>query len=203
MKKAITLKALFTIAFVTIALVNVTFGQCTSASAVYVTPTGTGSGSASSPTNLTSAIAMYEANNTRTPILMAGGDYTFYNTTLQFPSGITVQGSFNDNNGVWTKSPTVITNITLNNPPFVYDTIDDYGDTFQVVGIIGIQLNNVRNVYLQDFNLGVYNGSENYAYSNTRDGYSIYAIYASSDTNITLLNLGITTGDAETGGFGG
>ena len=36
MKKAITLKALFTIAFVTIALVNVTLGQCTSASAVYV-----------------------------------------------------------------------------------------------------------------------------------------------------------------------
>ena len=203
MKKAATLKALSILLLLITVVVKSSMAQCTSTSAIYVTATGNGNGSASSPASLSNAIAIFQGDSTRTPILMAGGTYNFNNTTLQFPSGITIKGSYNDNNGVWTKNPTVTTNLVINNPPFVYDTIDDYGDTFQVVGIIGIQLNNVQNVYLQDFNVGVYNGSEHYAYSNTRDGYSIYAIYVGNSTNVQMLNLGISTDDAENGGYGG
>ena len=202
MKKAITLKALFILIAVTLTLVKTSFAQCTSADAIYVTPNGTGGGTAANPANLANALLIYQGNNTRSTILMAGGDYDIYGT-LSLPSGISIEGSYNDNNGVWIKNPTVNTNITINDPDFRYDTIVWYPDSFHTVGEVGILLDSVQNVVLRDFNLSMTNSYYHYAYSDKRDGYSVYGIYASQCSNVQMLNLIINTPDAENGGFGG
>ena len=192
-------RALFALGILTCMLVKISFAQCTtSANAIYVAPNATGSGTAASPTGFLTALAISSANPSRTPIIMQGGDYNF-NSTIYIPSGINIEGAFSRNGSVWSKNPSSVTNLNVY-PSFQYATVIDLGDTFTVAHIIGIDFDSVKNISVKDVNLLV--STSNSVELDTRDGFSVYGVYAYKTTGVQLLNMTITTCDAQNGGEG-
>ncbi|HWB64489.1 MAG TPA: HYR domain-containing protein, partial [Chitinophagales bacterium] len=192
-------KTLFLLIFFILAHIGIIRAQCINANAVYVSPTGTGPGTAASPASLTTAITIYQNNPTRTPLLLQQGNYYVFNT-LKLPSGISIEGGFINNNGSWSKNPGAVTNVNVINPHLQYATIIDLGDTFYVAHIIGIDLDSVQNIALKDFNLSVAGAVG--ASLDSRNGYSVYGIHASHTQNVELLNMTISTDNAQNGGRG-
>ncbi len=190
---------LLAIAIIILAGFNVSYSQCSPGNPIYVSPQGTGTGTANSPANLEAAISMYRNDNSRTPLLLQEGIY-YPGNTLKLPSGITIEGGFINNNGVWAKNPSAVTNVRVYNPAFQYAQVTAYGQTQWVAHIIGIQLDSVKNISLRDFNLDVahYSGVS----LDSRSGFSIYAVHAYKSQNVQLLNMKLSTGNAQGGGFG-
>lgn len=184
-------------------------GQCSNPNAIYVTVNGNGNGSFNSPTNLEDALVIHEGSPSRTPIIMASGDYYFYNT-LKIPSNLTIEGNFRLNGNVWLKDPTSRTNINII-PEFrsamVPDVVKGWGagalyvDTVMVAHIIGLELDSVQDIILKDFSLMVYSQG-GVTWLPYRDGFSIYAVYSYKSKRVQFTNLEIATGNAQNGGFG-
>jgi len=198
---------LILLALITIAASKVALSQCSVANAIYVAPNATGTGTAVNPTGLETAFTIHNADTTRKQIFMAGGEYNFYNT-IQVPSGVSIEGSYKVIGGNWIKDPTANTNINVY-PPFKYEWVRDvprilapvfHYDTVMVAHIIGIKLDSVKNVMLSDFHLYVSNNSG--VSLPTRDGFSVYAIYANKTNNVQIRGLEISTCNAQNGGFG-
>jgi len=186
---------------------NFLVAQCISNNAIYVTPNGVGTGSPTNPANLLDALLMYEFNPVRNKIILSGGDYYFY-ATIQIPSGINIEGGYRPTGSNWIKDPLFATKLNIN-AAIEYYTIADYWTNvsgtyqvqdYEVANVIGLQLDSVKNIFLKDFKLEVW--SNRAAMLDSRDGFSIYGIHAYRSSNVTLLNLDITTGNAQNGSRG-
>ena len=197
-------KSFIALCVVILGFFNSTLAQCTSGNAIYVTPNGNGSGTTASPASLANALTIF-ANDTTRPIYLSSGDYAIYKT-LVLPSGLHLEGGFSVSGSNWTKTPTAITNLNVT-ANYMISKVIDLGDTFTVASIIGIELDSVKNIFLKDFNLSVVaNNYDIYTYEsamqNTRDGYSVYAIYANQSSDIQLLNMTLSPDAAGRGGRG-
>ncbi|HRG89679.1 MAG TPA: hypothetical protein PLW44_11710, partial [Chitinophagales bacterium] len=183
-----------------VAVVQIAFSQCGPTNAIYVSPNGGGfSGTANAPTSIANALDIFEGDPTRTPIILREGAY-YINYTLKLPTGVAIEGGYINNNGVWSKNPSAITNLYIYNPPFQFATITDQGQTFKVAHVIGIQLDSVQDIKLTDFNIEVATG--NSLAMDNRCGHSIYGIHAYKARNVQIMNMKISTGSAQNGGFG-
>lgn len=203
-------KLIFAAALFALTLNSMCWAQCTNPNAIYVVPNGTGNGSAASPTNLPNAISIHNNNPARDKIIMSGGAYTFFNT-VNIPSNINIEGGFRVSGSNWYKDPLYSTTLSII-PPFQIAVVRNVPrginagntrieDSVLVAHIIGLKLDSVQNITLQDFNLNVYN-SGGVSWLPTRDGYSVYAIYSYKSKNIVINHLDIATSDAQGGGFG-
>ncbi|HLP52235.1 MAG TPA: hypothetical protein VK154_15205, partial [Chitinophagales bacterium] len=192
--------SIFITLFVLLALVNIAYPQCGPTNAIYVAPNGGGfSGTAGSPTSITNALSIFRNDPTRSPIILREGSYNL-NNTLKLPSGVAIEGGYINNNGIWSKNPGAVTNLNIINPPFQFATLVDFNETFTVAHIIGIQLDSVENIKLSDFNIYVATG--NGLAMDNRCGHSIYGIHAYKAKNVQIMNMKISTGHAQNGGFG-
>lgn len=183
-----------------VAVVQIAFSQCGPTNAIYVTPNGSGfSGTYDAPTSIANALDIFEGDPMRTPIILREGAY-YINYTLKLPTGVAIEGGYVNNNGVWSKNPNSATNLYIYNPPYQFATIIDQGDTFKVAHVIGIQLDSVQDIKLTDFNIEVATG--NSLAMDNRCGHSIYGIHAYKARNVQIMNMKISTGSAQNGGFG-
>lgn len=203
-------KLAFVVTLLIAALPTTGWTQCTNPNAIYVVPNGTGNGSATNPSNLLNAITLHNSNPTRDKIIMSGGTYHIF-STVHIPSNINIEGSFRVSGSNWYKDPVYPTTLNII-PPFQLAVVNNVPrglnagntrieDSVFVAHIIGLKLDSVQNITLQDFNLNVYN-SGGVSWLPTRDGFSIYAIYSYKAKNVVINHLDITTSDAQGGGFG-
>ena len=188
----------FTFAITTLVLsgtVFSVFGQqpCNS---VYVTDNGSGSvGDITSPTDLLTALSIYQATPARNTILMLAGNYTF-SAKIQLSGGVIIEGGYTINsNGEWVKTSNSATVLNINP---VLETASVQGIT--VGHYIGIEAIGQNSFKLKNLTLNVLSAGAVGSTSNR--GHSIYAVYTSNCNAYEISSVTINTGAASDGDAG-
>ncbi len=155
---------------------------------IYVTPTGGGLiGSISAPASLASAFDINISDPDRNVLFLQEGNYNI-NETIVIPSGLTIEGGYQNTGDGWQKS-SALTSVINVNPPV--EVVNGFGHR------TGILLSGTNNVVLRDLNIYVNFGLP--AGNVGNNGVSIYGVRIINSNNYVFERCQIFTGHAGDG----
>lgn len=157
---------------------------------IYVSPSGTGPlGTEECPTDLITAFSIFSSDPARNHILMLQGTYNF-NSKISIPSGITIDGGYEDVGTDWRKNSALTTRWDISPP-------DEAGGT-NVRHKIGVEAISKSNFTIKDVTIDVLGVSGQI----NGFGKSVYGIYINSCSNYNLIRVHTETGNASSGANG-